>query len=64
MNDENEAQRDYDAPTINVNMERNSRGVTWGVSVVGARSTKEAMDILDKTRSEMAHRFGDVSEVK
>lgn len=62
MDEQKEAQ--YSAPTINVNMERNSRGVTWGVSVVGARSTEEAMALLDKTRSEMAHRFGDVSEVR
>lgn len=48
-------------PTINVSMERNSRGVTWGVSIVGARDKTEAMAMLDEMRNEMEHRFGAVS---
>lgn len=48
-------------PTINVSMERNSRGVTWGVSVVGARDVHEAMELLDRTQHEMESRYGAVN---
>ena len=51
-------------PHVSVDMEHNSRGVTWGVHVSGAESIAQAMELLDKARDEMSHRFGSVSEVK
>lgn len=55
---------DTTPPHVSVDMERNSRGVTWGVHVSGAESVAQAMELMDKARNEMEHRFGTVSEVK
>lgn len=50
--------------TVNVSAERNSRGVNWSVTVIGAENVAQAMELMDKARSELEHRFGTVAEVK
>lgn len=44
-------------PTIKVEADRNSKGVTWTVGVVGATGVEEAMTLFDQTVAEMRRRF-------
>jgi hypothetical protein len=51
-------------PTVNLSIEKNTKGFNWGVTVIGASSVAEGLELLDKARDEMASRYGGVSEVR
>lgn len=50
-------------PTVNLSIEKNTKGFNWGVTVVGAESVEQALALLDKARDEMSHRYGNVQVV-
>ena len=45
-------------PKVNLKVEKNSKGVNWEITVIGAKSPKEAMDLLDEMTDEMKLRYG------
>lgn len=54
---------DPSQPSISTSAERNTKGYNFSFGVSGCRTVAEAMEILDKLRGEMEHRYG-VVEVR
>lgn len=50
-------------PTVNLSAEKNSRGVNWSATVIGAGSVEEGMELLKKAQDELERRFGTIQVV-
>lgn len=50
-------------PTVNVKVEKNSKGFNYEVTVVGARSLDEAMELIMRAEARLAGAFGPKTEV-
>lgn len=49
---------DNDGPRINVKVEKNTKGFNYEATVTGAKSVKEAVDLLKEAQSELQKIFG------
>ena len=47
-----------DQPRINVSVEKNTKGYNFSATVVNAKSTEEAMEILNKTVAALKAEYG------
>ena len=45
-------------PKVNVKISRNSRGVNWEVTIIGAEDVKEAMKLIDEAEDLLHQRYG------
>lgn len=57
MEDQNVYHHYDNVPTLNVKVEKNSRGFNYSATVEGARSVDEAMKMLDDAMSQLADTY-------
>ena len=60
-NTEQHVYHHYDATgvTVNVKVEKNSKGYNWEVTVIGAKSPGAALDLIEQAEQELLEVYGD-----
>lgn len=51
--------RDDDGPRVNMKVEKNSKGYNWEVTVTGAASVDDALDIIQHSESVLKAMYGE-----